>query len=166
MELEVTRRDGSRHTISYDADDHEAISAHRWHVWRGRNGLTFYAMTNVRRADGAKTTLAMHVLLSGQSNMDHANGNGLDNRRCNLRPATQGQQLANQPARSGSSHFKGVHWDQARNRWVAKIKTNGKTRFLGRFTTEEAAARAYDDVARVTWGAFARCNFEAQGGQA
>jgi hypothetical protein len=104
----------------------------------------------------------MHrLLLSVESEIDHANGNGLDNRRCNIRPATRSLNLANRASPGSRSGFRGVTpANQKNGRWVARIKINGKTHFLGTFDTPEEAARAYDARARLAFGDFARTNVD------
>lgn len=94
---------------------------------------------------------------------DHRNGNKLDNRRSNLRPATSSQQQQNGPAR-GVVPYKGVRFDtsgRTRKPYRASIKVGEKRRHIGRFLTAEEAARAYDTEALTCFGAFARINFPA-----
>lgn len=107
----------------------------------------------------------LHRLIAGaglHEFVDHANGNTLDNRSCNLRIATRSQNGANRgPDRrrlGTTSRHKGVSFDRRRKKWAAYIHVEGKTRALGRFDSEAAAARAYNDAAIETWGAFARLN--------
>lgn len=92
--------------------------------------------------------------------VDHINGNGLDNRRKNLRICNQSQNNMNQRVqkRKKSSRFKGVTWDKNRSKWMAKIKMNGRHFNLGRFSVEEEAAMAYNKKAEVIFGEFARLN--------
>ena len=91
---------------------------------------------------------------------DHKNGNGLDNRRDNLRPSTCQQNLRNGRAyRSSSSKFRGVRREKRRNKWVAGIVENGVRIYLGQFELEEEAARAYDTEAIKRYGEFSRPNF-------
>jgi hypothetical protein len=107
--------------------------------------------------------ILMHVLITGISTgLDHANGDGLDNRRENLRPAGQDLNSANmRPAIPGqSSRFKGVR-RHSEGKWEARIRV-GHPIYLGLFSDEEAAARAYDTAARAAWGEFARPNFPGQ----
>jgi hypothetical protein len=61
----------------------------------------------------------------------------------------------------GASRFRGVQWNSQKRKWRAALKVNQKTRHLGFFTSEEAAARAYDDAAKTTWGEKAVLNFPA-----
>jgi HNH endonuclease len=95
--------------------------------------------------------------------IDHANGDGLDNRRANLRPATHGQNQQNsRKARTygglpPTSRYKGVSRFSAR--WKAEIRSPLGYFYLGLFDKEEDAARAYDAKAEQIYGAFARLNF-------
>jgi hypothetical protein len=94
--------------------------------------------------------------------VDHINGDTLDNRRANLRIATNSQNQANRiRLKSGtSSRYRGVTWNKASQKWQAGIKCNLKSTHLGLFESEEEAARAYDRAAREMFGSFARPNFE------
>lgn len=94
------------------------------------------------------------VIICCPSNMvvDHVNGNGLDNRRSNLRICSQQQNTRNQTnlRKNKSSQFKGVTFDKSRNKWIAMICLgNKKYKNLGRFESEEEAASVYDEYARI-----------------
>lgn len=76
--------------------------------------------------------------------VDHQNHNTLDNRDENLRLATRTQQNANQGLLStNTSGFKGVCFDRNRKKWLAQLKAPGKKKFLGYFSTAEAAYAVY-----------------------
>jgi hypothetical protein len=100
----------------------------------------------------------MHNLLTGWGFVDHANGNGLDNRRQNLRPADKPKNGMNTGApRNNTSGYKGVTRRGAR--WQANIGLDGRLLCLGTFATPQEAARAYDTVATEHFGEFAHPNF-------
>ena len=75
---------------------------------------------------------------------DHINGNGLDNRKANLRPATISQDLCNRPKRKANtrSKYKGLEWDKASRKWKARIQFEGRKFYLGSFDSETAAANS------------------------
>jgi hypothetical protein len=99
-----------------------------------------------------------HLMVLGvrpTDQIDHRNRDRADNRWQVLRLASHGQNTANRPAQSNNrSGTKGV--DRNRGKWRARIKHNGKKRFLGRFTHIEAAAAVYAQAATELHGAFAR----------
>lgn len=128
------------------------------------DGSTWYARRHVYRADGTRTRQQLHTFLTGLPYVDHVDGNGLNNCRANLRPATHGQNMWNRRKRKGvSSQFKGVHFHKARRLWVGRIKPNRQEFWLGYFTDEMDAALAYDQAARVHYGEFAALNFPRPG---
>ena len=151
-----------------DDADYDLVMQYRWHVMEheptapGRRGHGPYALYEKRHGGrkGRRETIWMHQLITGWAFVDHRDGNGLNNQRPNLRPASKAQNMANSRKNPGkSSKYKGVTWDRQRSRWMAKIMVNGRTRSQGRFTNEGDAARAYDAAAREAFGAFARLNF-------
>lgn len=111
--------------------------------------------------------LPMHrLILSAPQGLevDHRNGNGLDNRRENLRLATKSQNTANRgKPKNGARRFKGVRWDSIWSCWMAILKFQGRTYRVAPLPTEEAAALAYDDLARIHHGEFACVNFPRSG---
>ena len=134
-----------------DDEDYELVSRYRWNAARRSSRL--YATTTLA------APVLMHTLIMGQRWVDHIDGDGLNNQRSNLRLATQSQNSANTGSRGGTSRFKGVCWDPVNSRWVAQITTGNHARKLGRYMTEELAARAYDAAALAAWGEYARLNF-------
>ena len=93
--------------------------------------------------------------------VDHINGNGLDNRRENLRLVTHQQNSFNQKHHGGSSKFKGVSIDRISGSWRAYITVDGKRKHLGRHGTEIDAAKAYDMAAKEFFGEYAKLNLES-----
>lgn len=95
--------------------------------------------------------------------VDHINGNRLDNRKSNLRAATNAQNNQNKRSpRNNRSGYKGVSWCKERNKWAAQIQVNGRQKNLGRFDNVEDAIRAYDEAARKLHGEFALTNAVGQ----
>lgn len=138
-----------------DAEDYELVSAYRWVAYQvGTVGP--YAVTYEARH---RRGVYMHKMITGWPMTDHINHDGLDNRRQNLRPATHAQNNRNQrPKLGGTSEFKGVRWFAARGKWIVQIRGEGK-RHVGCFTSEIAAALAYDAAARERFGDYACLNF-------
>jgi hypothetical protein len=138
-----------------DDEDVEMLSSI---VWRRQiNKRKVYARG--RTVDGKP--VLMHRLIMGNPDcdVDHINGDGLDNRRENLRLATRRQNNGNQTKTRGTSRFKGVSWSKHVSKWVARCNmSTGDYRHLGCFSDEEAAARAYDAAAEVAFGEFALTN--------
>ena len=88
--------------------------------------------------------------------VDHIDGNKLNNQKYNLRYATKQQ---NQMNSKGLYEYKGIFWEENRKKWRAKIGFNKKSIFLGRFNTDIEAAKAYDEAAIKYFGEFAKLNF-------
>lgn len=92
--------------------------------------------------------------------LDHRDGNPLNNRIENLRPATRQQNQQNQRSyKNSSSKYLGVSWQKKNKKWRAQIQINGEKRCLGLFDDEIEAAKAYDAGAREHFGEFANPNF-------
>jgi len=145
-----------------DEGDYRLVTQHRWnvrdYVWHGRH-YGPYAITNARM-NGEKRTLFMHTLIMGLKGVDHKDGNGLNNQRWNLRPATQQQNVRNQRgSRNSSSQFKGVFYRRDTGKWRAGINVGNHMLWLGQYESEVDAARVYDSAAREYFGEFAWLNF-------
>jgi hypothetical protein len=141
-------------TIVDDAD-YEGLTQRRWHLLTPKRGGE-YAMSS----NGTGMHRAITSAPPGME-VDHINGNGLDNRRGNLRVCTKSGNQRNQrvQSRAKTSVFKGVSRMRGRTRWVACIKLGGRDTRLGSFGNEVDAALAYDAAARKHFGEFARTNF-------
>jgi len=145
-----------------DDADWDLISPYKWYAWKSRKGTGVYnALRNIARPQHG--TARMHVEVARRKGIvglvDHINGNGLDNRRGNLRLATTAQNMAAAPFYHSISGYRGVVLAKASGRFRALIKSNQKQIVLGTFDTAEEAARAYDQKALDLWGSFARTNF-------
>ncbi len=140
-----------------DAEDFERLSSYKWCAVKGRRN--WYAKTLRRNG----MPLAMHRLILGARKglvVDHIDHNGLNNRKRNLRLCTRRQNNHNQRPHAGkTSRYKGVYWKKSANKFVAQIHIQGKKIWLGYFTDEIEAAKAYDKKAAEFYGEFAYLNF-------
>lgn len=145
-----------------DASDYQALSAFKW--FANREGISVYACRKVRLESGKQTTIRMHRSIleaKGDQIVDHANHDGLDNRRVNLRICSYVENGRNKrPRRGASSQYLGVLWDKKRKMWRAMIEVAGRGKHQGFFDCEVSAARAYDAAARLYFGEFANPNFK------
>lgn len=149
-----------------DDEDYEEVSKFKWHA-NGCNARTktFYAYRSIC-VNGKRTTIKMHrqilKLPSGAvPQVDHIDGNGLNNQRNNLRTCTETQNRGNvRLTIANTSGFKGVRWFKPSKKWVSRIIVNKKYTHLGYFNHAIDAALAYDDAASKHFGEFALLNIE------
>lgn len=136
-----------------DAADLELVSKYKWRA--KRNGRTTYAISDT----GGKRVWLHRIIMGANEPVDHIDNDGLNNRRSNLRFLDNTNNIRRKrPNANGSSKFKGVSSFRG-TRWQASIKLNNKSKWLGSFGTEEMAARAYDNAARMHFGEYAHLNF-------
>lgn len=109
-----------------------------------------------------KKRIKMHRLIMGfpkAMEIDHIDGNPLNNQRRNLRIVTHAQNQKNlKTPITNTSGFKGVSWSKVRRKWIAGIHVDGRGYNLGGFDTIEEAARKYNEVAVERFGEFVRLN--------
>lgn len=144
-----------------DDEDFDSLSKFKW--FAHKDCKTFYARRNYTK-DGVRKTIDMHRQILDVSDcsiqIDHADCDGLNNQRFNLRKCSNSQNRMNvRPAKNTSSKFKGVCWHKLAKKWGAGIGVNKKRIHLGYFKSEELAAKAYDVAATKYFGEFSRLNF-------
>lgn len=132
------------------------------HTWRGvLSGNTLYAVSTIF-TDGKWRTVRMHRLILGPAPsqlVDHKNGNGIDNRRKNMRLATRTQNRRNSLQKSDSTtKYKGVRKSASGYQWQASITVDGKRIALGGYRTQWDAAQAYNAAALKYFKEFSRLN--------
>jgi hypothetical protein len=147
-------------SVLLDDADYDRVAALPWQA-RPSFG-TWYAQRSFKRDDGSRITINLARWLLGVTDpsvlVDHINGDGLDNRRSNLRCAEAHQNSCNKHRlrrKTGlSSKFKGVCWHVAARKWQARIGVRGKRYDLGRFDSEQEAHAAYVQASRKLHGEF------------
>jgi len=92
--------------------------------------------------------------------VDHIDGDKLNNRKSNLRLATRSQNLANKRCVLSKSGLKGVSWDKGKRKWASKISKDYNSIHIGHFNNKFDAAIAYDKKAVELFGEFAATNKE------
>ncbi len=134
------------------------MSGRSWFAQPDKN--TAYAAHTTPRLNGRQDRIAMHRLILDapvDMQVDHINGNGLDNRRANLRLVTASQNSCNRRLSIvNTTGFKGVSFHKGRGLYQASIRLDGRLRFLGRFQTPEEAHKAYCEASEELHGAFGR----------
>ena len=108
----------------------------------------------------------MHREIMGASPgqyVDHIDGDGLNNRKSNLRLCNSMENGGNQKSRGGTSKYKGVYFYRPTKKWKAQVRVGGKKTHLGYFNKEEDAAMAHDAAAREAFGEYCCVNFPRQG---
>ena len=154
-EIVLTGKNSIDLTAIIDAEFYPLISSYKWQPKRDKNKV--YARRTLKINGQSYTLLMHHVVLPHIKDrcVDHINGNGLDNRICNLRLVTLSQNHAN---RISKKEFKGVRHRKDCNRWEAYITCRKRRYHIGLFVTAIDAAKAYNKMAEKLNGDFARLN--------
>jgi hypothetical protein len=159
-----------------DPADFPHLNRYKWRLCRTKGKNTLYAERSIRLPNGKYSRILMHRELIRTQNsklkaqnyhrclsdgyvIDHINGDGLDNRRANLRLATVAQNAWNSKKRNPRSGYKGIWFAGDKGLWRAAIVCHGRRIHLGYFKDKIAAAKAYDAAARKYYGEFAKPNF-------
>ena len=145
-----------------DDADYEWLNQWKWYASSIQSSYScrFYAKRRVRKG----VLEYMHrLILELQRNdnreVDHIDGNGLNNQRSNLRVCTHKQNRQSSRKRKiGASRYKGVCWNRRRHKWCSYIYVNEKLIHLGYFDSETDAALAYNHAALNHFGKFALLN--------
>lgn len=143
-----------------DWHDLEWLQKHKWYFKQSPNGKGYAARIELK--SGQRILVAMHRAIFLHYNpgivvadIDHRNGDRLDNRLSNLRAASRQQNSGNRGAnRNNKSRYKGVNFYPSSNSWRAQIMDNGKKRHIGYYATAEEAALAYNIESLKVFGEF------------
>ena len=148
------------HKVFFSAKDLHFVKQHKWHVCKFKHSHTFYATSTVKRK-----TVYMHRLIMGNpKEIDHKDGNGLNNRRSNLRVVTHRTNVLNRGIQKNNTvGYRGVYRSNfvtknGEPRYVATTRYKRKMIFGGYFKTIEEAALAYNKLALKYHGKDAQLN--------
>jgi hypothetical protein len=134
-----------------DDEDFDKLNQFKW-SFDGR-----YASRHQRNS--SKTIRMHNDIMNTPKGMevDHINGNPLDNRKSNLRICSHSQNMMNCKIRSdNTSGSKGVWWDKVREKWFVRLETQKGRLNLGRFSDKQEAINTYNEAAKKHFGEFAR----------
>ena len=150
--------------VKVDAEDYDKVSKYTWHVIETGKTKKQSVVASIRTPKGVRQfTLGRFIMEppKGKHVFPRRWQQGLDYRKNNLVVCTMAerqQMLGKQQGRKSSSKFKGVSYIPSKKVWRARIEVDGKSKFIGDFSTESEAARAYNKAARSHFGEFAYQN--------
>lgn len=134
--------------VIVDAEDYEWLNQWNWHISSSGTSEMLYAATG-----GGILLHRMLMRVGSDKEIDHINGDGLDDRKANLRPATRAENVCNTLANlPNKTKYRGIV--KIDNGYSARICMRGKRLYLGYFKTQEEASAAYEIAAKEIKGAF------------
>lgn len=161
MKLIIHSPKYGKHIVLYDDEDHRLISKYHLRIInKNPKHDTFYVNAALKKKN-KWTTIQMQRLIMGfpNSKIDHKNRNGIDNRKSNLRLATNYQNGSNRvKSYSNTSGYKGVFLFKPTGRYMVQIVVKKKRIYLGYYSNASAAAKVYNQAAIKYHGEFARLN--------
>lgn len=152
---------GQAYWFQFDECDRDLINSYSWNIseWGYIQCCKYICVRNSKNINEAvilHRKIAERLGMDLNKQIDHINGNKLDNRRCNLREATHQQNNFNKPRlKRNTPGFKGVSYRKDIDKYRAYISVNYKQISLGCFDTPEEAHQAYCNAAKKYHGEFA-----------
>lgn len=140
-----------------DDDDFEWINQWKWYA--NKNCNTYYAVRSVR-LERKISRICMHRLIMKTPigyEVDHKDGNGLNNQKNNLANGTHRKNMQNRHEKK-TSKYPGVYWRKTDRKWEAEIKVNGKRKHLGHYNDEYEAFLVYKNAVWVFTGEDVLCS--------
>lgn len=148
-----------------DDEDFDRVRQFNWQAhrtgpncsWRVKRGIY-----NPKIQNSENEYLHNFIMQSPGIQFDHHDGNGLNNQRENLRPATttQNNRAFRKKAKGKTSKYRGVFFNSKVGKWQARITVSNHQIHCGYFLYESDAAKAYDAAAKRYFGEFASPNFK------
>lgn len=142
-----------------DDRDFERVNKYKWHACTSHG--KWYAVRNPTSDNpfSLMHRFILNLLPGDKQQADHISGNGLNNSRFNIRVCSHRENLLNaEKSRKGTSKYKGVSWSTKKRMWEAYICPNRSKQFLGYFSNERDAAKAYNTAAKKHYKEYARFN--------
>lgn len=146
------------YSATVDDEDYAELSKYNWTILK--TGGKVYAIRHLSGSSNSHILMHRQILdLEDGVEVDHIDGDGLNNCRDNLRPATRSQNSWNRLYRPrGHSKYRGVYFKKREHKWVAQLTYNNRSIHIGYFKTEEEAALAWNKLAMEMYGEYARLN--------
>tara|TARA_R110000822_G_scaffold109972_1_gene239959 strand:+ start:851 stop:1330 length:480 start_codon:yes stop_codon:yes gene_type:complete len=142
-----------------DDDMFDFLNQWKWHIYK-QNRNNYYARRTIRVNNKQKHIVMHRLIIKCEGKIiDHISGNGLDNRRCNIRVCNKSENPINRRININNlSGYKGVSWFKSCKKWRAQIQYKKIVYFLGTYEKRIDAARAYNAAALKYHGEFANLN--------
>lgn len=143
-----------------DSKNIKKISKFKWYSYKKHH--TCYVYSNEQHIGSYRLRFLHRFLINAPKDfiVDHINGNGLDNRECNLRlcNASENARARHNKESGTTSKYKGVHWSKQDKAWISAISYENKRYHIGLFKRELHAAIAYNVIAKFMFKHFAVLN--------
>lgn len=149
-----TRSDVKRQwLVMVDDEDFDYLNQFYWQVDR-------YKTVQTHKNDTGERLIHRLIMKPPKGvEIDHIDGNRLNNQKSNLRFATSSQNKINRGARKDNkSGYKGVSWHKQNKNWTARLMINGKYQHLGSFKDISEAVQVYNQSALKHYGEYAWLN--------
>ena len=148
---------GEAYEVLIDAEDVDKVKDYTWNV----DSRLYCYYTKLNKSIARLHRYIHRYIMNAPEGMvvDHINGDKLDNRKCNLRICTQGENVMNRPKpKNNTSGCKGVNWDKVNQKWKVELKCKGKYIFLGRYENLEEAKKVRIEAELKYFGEYANPN--------
>jgi hypothetical protein len=159
MQKVITSPKHGSFVLQYDEVDQIKVGNHKWTPFKC--GKVFYAVRN-GKSEGRKGIILLHKEIlpcTAEKEIDHEDGDGMNNRRNNLRIVTRSENSMNKGKHiDNTSGFKGVYFHKPMKKWHTEIMKQGVKIHGGFFETPAGAALAYNQLALLHHGEFAKLN--------
>lgn len=140
-----------------DVEDLPLVNNYKWHA--KKCGVKMYAASREPSSAGKKTIYMHRLILAGEE-IDHRDGDGLNNKKCNLRVCSRSQNNANRHSiPTTASGYRGVYLHHT-GKWYGRMTKDGRMYFTERVASAEIAVAARDKLALLLFGEFASLNKE------